>query len=532
MFFEGDLQSGISQAIQQHKLVACLVRQDDNETSQKWEHEWLTAPVDPSPSSGGQPTLGEQLGEIAVLLRINAGSVEAGFLGAFCTIESIPKLLVIKAGSVVENIDADVNEEEFRKRINALSQPSTQQQLPQTSNPIPQNADSATADISQVLANVPLIGERGTTLRESDTAPRGTAETNVPIPAPTAQGNNQTMQQFLTERGTRLEAERKKQEEAEKETRKATAKARKEAAEKQAAESSSLPQNKQDWADQQRNRNKEARVERERILKSIESDKAARKEKERQRRLAAQGEPSTAATQQPAPATATAASGRNSSVCNLQIRLFDGSSLRTKFDPSATLATSVRTYISQNSQTDIPYEFRQILLPNPSRNISVGEEGESLRSLGLTPSATLVLVPVKGYTDAYAGTGSGLVSKGFNAGFGLLSGAANMLGSAVGGVMGYASGTNDRPGPYVAGTGDESEPRTNVDADRTANRSASINIRTLGDQRRDTEQNTELYNGNQVSTFEQPSVEIAVTNRRQLNFEPRKKKDGQDTKDD
>ncbi|KAI5208557.1 hypothetical protein E4T39_01349 [Aureobasidium subglaciale] len=512
MFFEGDLQSGISQAIQQHKLVACLVRQDDDETSQKWEHEWLTAPVDSSSSSGEQPTLGEQLGEIAVLLRINAGSMEAGFLGAFCTIESIPKLLVIKAGSVVENIDADVSEEEFRKRINALSQPSSQQLLPQSSNSIPQTADSANADISQVLANVPLIGERGTTLRESDTAPRETAETNVPIPAPTTRGNNPTMQQFLTERGTRLETERKKQEEAEKEARKATAKARKEAAEKQAAESSSLPQNKQDWADQQRNRNKEARIERERILKSIESDKAARKEKERQRRLATQGESSTAAAQQPA--QASAASGRNSSVCNLQIRLFDGSSLRTKFDPSATLATSVRTYISQNSQTDIPYEFRQILLPNPSRNISVGEEGESLRSLGLTPSATLVLVPIKGYTDAYAGGGGGLVSKGFNAGFGLLSGAANMLGSAVGGVMGYASGTNDRPGPYVAGTGDESEPPINVDGDRTTNRSGGINIRTLGDQRRETDQNTELYNGNQ------------------LNFEPRKKKDGQDSKDD
>lgn len=32
-----------------------------------------------------------------------------------------------------------------------------------------------------------------------------------------------------------------------------------------------------------------------------------------------------------------------------------------------------------------------------------------------------------------------------------------------------------------------------------ANRSAGINIRTLGDQRREADQNTELYNGNQVS---------------------------------
>jgi hypothetical protein len=468
---------------------------DDDETSQKWESEWLNAPLDTLTDSDEQKSLGEQLGERAVLLRINAGSVEAGFLGAFCSLDSLPKILVIKAGSVVENIDASVTEEEFNKRITALLHPSTQQHLPQSNNPIPSSADSATADVSQVLSNVPFIGERGTSLQESGTVPQENAETNVPIPAPTSQGSNATMQQFLTERGARLEAERKKQEEAEKEARKATAKARKESADKQAAESSSRPQNKQDWADQQRNRNQEARIERERILKSIESDKAARREKERQRKLAAQGEPSTAAAQ--APVHTDTAPGRNSSTCSLQIRLFDGSSLRTKFDPSATLATSVRTYISQNSQTEIPYEFRQILLPNPSRNISVGEEGESLKSLGLTPSATLVLVPIKGYTDAYQGSG-GLVSKGFNAGFGLLSGAASMLGSAVGGVMGYASGTTDRPGPYVAGTADESET-SNVEGDRMANRSAGINIRTLGDQRREADQNTELYNGNQVS---------------------------------
>lgn len=503
---------------------------DDDETSQKWESEWLNASTNIPTESDEQKSLGEQLGEKAVLLRINAGSVEAGFLGAFCSLDSLPKLLVIKAGSVVENIDASVTEEEFKKRITALLQPATQQQLPQSTNAIPQNADSATADVSQVLSNVPFIGERGTTLHDSGTVPQENAETNVPIPAPTSQGNNATMQQFLTERGARLEAERKRQEEAEQEARKATAKARKEAAEKQAAESSSLPQNKQDWADQQRNRNKEARLERERVLKSIESDKAARKEKERQRKLAAQGEPSTAAAQ--APVHTDTAPGRNSTTCSLQIRLFDGSSLRTKFDPSATLATSVRTYISQNSKTEIPYEFRQILLPNPSRNISVGEEGESLKSLGLTPSATLVLVPIKGYTDAYASGGGGLVSKGFNAGFGLLSGAASMLGSAVGGVMGYASGTNERTGPYMSGTADESET-SNVEGDRMANRPPGINIRTLGDQRREAQQNTELYNGNQVSSSEQPGMKAATaTDRVQLNFEPRKKKDGQDAKDD
>ena len=311
------------------------------------------------------------MAEKAVLLRINAGSQEAGFLGAFCSLDTIPKLLIIRAGSVLEDIDAGVSQEVFKERISALLSSLTQQQPPQPQQTVPTNADSANSDVSQVLSNVPYIGQQGTSLQETESTPQETAESNVPIPAPTSHNSNPTFQQILTERGARLEAERKRREEAEKEARKASAKARKEAADKEATESSSAPHKKQDWADQQRNRQKEDRLERERILKTIESDKAARRAKEQQRRLQAQAEPSTAAAQRPA--QTESAPGRDADICAIQIRLFDGSSLRTRFDPSATLATSVRTYISQNSQTDVPYEFREIRLPNPSRNISVSE---------------------------------------------------------------------------------------------------------------------------------------------------------------
>jgi hypothetical protein len=58
MFYEGDLQSGISKAVQEAKLVACFVTGetsshpatsplcsdmslDDSEESQLWEHEFL-----------------------------------------------------------------------------------------------------------------------------------------------------------------------------------------------------------------------------------------------------------------------------------------------------------------------------------------------------------------------------------------------------------------------------------------------------------------------------------------------------------
>lgn len=56
MFYQGTLQSGIGQAIQQQKLVACFIRgaranrhprlsltgyPDDGATSKQWEDEWL-----------------------------------------------------------------------------------------------------------------------------------------------------------------------------------------------------------------------------------------------------------------------------------------------------------------------------------------------------------------------------------------------------------------------------------------------------------------------------------------------------------
>lgn len=45
-----------------------------------------------------QATLGDLLAEKAVILRINASSQEAGFLSAFCSLNEIPKLVVIKYG--------------------------------------------------------------------------------------------------------------------------------------------------------------------------------------------------------------------------------------------------------------------------------------------------------------------------------------------------------------------------------------------------------------------------------------------------
>jgi len=41
-------------------------------------------------------TLGDVLSEKAVLLKLEAESQEAGFLSAFCSLEKVPKLVIIR----------------------------------------------------------------------------------------------------------------------------------------------------------------------------------------------------------------------------------------------------------------------------------------------------------------------------------------------------------------------------------------------------------------------------------------------------
>lgn len=398
-----------------------------------------------------------------------------------------------RQGLVLEDIDSNTPEDEFKKRI--LSRCHT----PQAGTaPV----STATIDVSQI---VPESIQRAIEPEDTTAAAPPLSEVQQAADA-TAQPNSPTLQDILSERNARLDADHRKKREEEREAKKAAAKRAGKQREDQAAEASSVPQARQDWITQQRNRQQEARVEKERVLRAIESDKAARREREQRRRIAQSADTPAAF----APQKSDSTHGRSNPTCNLQIRLFDGSSLRSKFDSSATLATSVRTYISEQSSSDMPYNFREIRTPQPSRTIEISEENESLQSLGLTPSATLVLVPVKGYTDAYASSGAGgILSKGLNTGYGLLSGAVGFVGSAVGSVLGYG-GDATLEGPYMGGTSDDLEPSNMDDGTKTTQKvtpvtagpSSGIKIRTLADQRKEEEEEEddgqELYNGNQV----------------------------------
>ncbi len=197
---------------------------------------------------------------------------------------------------------------------------------------------------------------------------------------------------------------------------------------------------------EQKLRREEAKAERERILKQIELDKAARKAREVEEKRSRQ----TKASAPPTTAAASKGKAKASDTCTLRVRLFDGATIQQRFPSTATLGKGVREWVDEHAHikdttvlgthiSNAPYTFKDILPPAPPRNISVGEESQTLFELGLCPNATLVLVLVQSYTEAYEGGGgvTGVVGSVTGAGVRVVSSglgfAARTLGSFLSG---------------------------------------------------------------------------------------------------
>ncbi len=249
------------------------------------------------------------------------------------------------------------------------------------------------------------------------------------------------------------------------------------------------------YAQQQRKRQQEARLERERIMGEIESNKRDRREKEERRKalVKAVSEGNDGAgglvdrqisreVVEPRPTM--------SKYCAIQVRLLDGSTIRSKFPPHRTLRKDVRAWVDEQRQDeDTPYTFKQILTPLPHRTITIFEEEESLRSLGLSPSANLVMLPVQSYTTAYRGD-SGMISRGLSAGYTVVSAGAGMVTGALGTVLGLGQTPQETATPA---------PSTPIASDsRVSGTANENNIRTLNHQREGGDDRHQLYNGNQV----------------------------------
>ncbi|GKT46014.1 UBX domain-containing protein 5 [Colletotrichum spaethianum] len=391
MFFTGSLQEGIATALQQSKCVFCFV----------------TA----------------LLRNEAVALRMKKGSEEAGYLAAIFPLPNTPTVVIIKNGDLKEYITAGTSKDEFVRRVTtAFRGAQGQPAVPQPAVPqpaaaaAPAPAAQSTDDLYDEIpynppqAAAPAVNTQTQPARTStsDSSPRGPA-------TPTQEEENAaTLRAVLAERAARLEAQRLESE------RKAKA-ARAAAAEKAETDNSKQAEQTRNHKEALKKARQEAADEKARILKKIEDDRAERRAKAAERAAIRNqssspklGDVAAALTRSESSSLAPSTSSA-SGMTALQVRLLDGSTIRSRFPSKTTLGGDVRAWVD-GERTDgskEPYRFKVVLAPQPSRLIDDTEESKSLTELSLSPSSTLVLAPVGAHVSAYEGSSLGSMAVGF-----------------------------------------------------------------------------------------------------------------------
>ncbi|KNG85864.1 UBX domain protein [Aspergillus nomiae NRRL 13137] len=448
MFFSGTLQEGIALAVSQAKAVICFVR-DNDQTSNAWEEDYFA-----------DKDFAQLLESRSVLLRLTKDSQEATFLTSFCPVTKFPAVVVIKNGMLREYIVPDITKDDFHSRLKAALE------------------DSKPAD--ELNPNSPAQGAQGHTTSpsaSSHTAPATAPQPEpspapvpaVPAPAPASaepQGSESQRQQGQQEYNSLRAGGRTYRVETPGQTQKSQPK-------------------KQETPKSQG------------IGKPKDSTKK-------------QKEPETKATNNSASVkiTNTPAEERKPQTptppkqYRLQVRLFDGSSIRSSFSPSQTIRGDVRPWIdSQPGDEKRPYNLKHILTPLPNRTLTIAEEEQTLAELGLGSTANLVMVPINTYTEAYSATGSSLPARAVSSAYELVSSAVGTATGLVGSFFGYGQPASTPSATPQASTSSPSPSGDSASRPRPPASRGPI-IRTLRDQRNE-QNDSQFYNGNQ------------------LNFEPR-----------
>ncbi|ROT37669.1 hypothetical protein SODALDRAFT_334788 [Sodiomyces alkalinus F11] len=385
MFFTGTIQEAVATALRENKFVVNFVT-DEQEVGQQWENEWLH-----------DPSLVPFLRDESVVLRLKAGSVEAGFLANLYPIPKFPTIIIIKDRDLKGYVAPDCDKEKFLLHMTVAFQKPPRNQNPsqaqitttsEEASAVPQQASTPNL-ATQTPSNAPQ--ESRQSQQEPPTSDISSSSGGPPTPSQEEEPAA-NLRAVLAERRARLEARRREAERKAKEARAAKAAA-------EATDSSPEAVQKRLRAEALRKEREKAAEERARILRRIQDDKL-----DRQARAAASREPKLGDV---AAALATVASTPlrpSTGQVALQVRLFDGSSLRTRFSGAkATLGNDVRKWLDESRTDDkVPYVFKLVRPPpQPSQRIDETEEGKTLAELGLVPSATLMLAPVRKHAQAY-----------------------------------------------------------------------------------------------------------------------------------
>jgi hypothetical protein len=334
-----------------------------------------------------------------------------------------------------------------------------------------------------VPVNQPIRSDASSTASSGQATPPSPTESRV--------------QSFLAERAVKVAEKKKKDEEAAKQQR----------VEKAEAGVVKKPDEQSKHAAALRKKQREAREERERILKAIEDDKVARKAQREEaaaaRRASVVSEKAESAPFAPAsPLIPT--TGKLSEHCALQVRLFDGSTIRNRFSSSETLKDVRKWVDDERKDGKAAYTFKVLLTPLPSKTIDVTEEDTTLQALELAPSSTLILLRVPKFTAAYSSSARRPVAGGPQGGGGLFQRIIAYLLATITGFFSTiaaffstlvsTSGPPEAPDSASSRTS-QSQAAADAAARRRGGRLGEVDHAETEGQRND----QQFYNGNSVS---------------------------------
>lgn len=396
----------------------------------------------------------------AIALRLEAGSEEAGYLAQIFPLPQTPTVVIIKNGELKEYIVSGASKEDFTRRV--------------------QTAFSAQPQAAQAASTQPA------------STPVQPPQSQNEEPAAQGQtGTSENVRRILAERAARLQAQREEQEQKAKEER-AKAKEKAKAEAESGADTEAARAHKQ--AELVRKKKQKDDEERKRILKRIADDKAERRKQAAERQRAREESENIAEiTEASAPATKLPSTTRVSDMTALQVRLFDGSTIRSRFKTDTTLK-HIRKWVDETRHDgSLPYTFKQVLTPLPNKNIDATEESKGLGELGLAPSSTLVLIPVHNYVGAYEGASGNLLMRFIRLVLGFFTWIFGSLGFAGTRALDRVRNPEEEQTPARAAA---------------QGRSRVQGFQNPDDRRRD----QQLYNGNSVSLRSSKSSQRTASN--------------------
>ncbi|KAK9331135.1 hypothetical protein V1520DRAFT_338848 [Lipomyces starkeyi] len=454
--FETSVETAVGRSVQQSIPLTVFIS-DDSTESQIWMTDLL-----------GAEEVERTIRQYSVPLRLIHGSTEAGYFAQIFPIVNVPSLYIVNNGVMVDYIAGSIDTSGFTERIqkaliptstrSAADMPSSQSSLPATSR----------SDPDAVAPELNLA---------SDFAGSSSDATQ-------AVGPNPDVESRSTASTVRLSAEEQlKERKAQIENKiKADKEKKKQALPIKHIESGPTA-NK--YQEQLRRKRLQEIEERQRILKLLQDDREERKSRSHRDDSTPASRPSLSTSPNPAGRAhkrALSADTDHHNYSALAIRLFDGSSIKNRFPLNATLG-DVRQWIDANrTDGDAPYS---ILSQFPHKVFSPSDEIETLVTLELHPSATLILKPVSNYSSAYSPkTSIGHVQSGLQSG---ITWAWGALGTFLG--LGYTEPTGTDEDYY-----NPNRDSAGVNSD-TSDRSRARTMQDLPDA--DSERRT--YNGNQLN---------------------------------